>query len=261
MPVTPRNEAPRPAASKPPVNREPASTARVAPPLSPPLSQTLSQTPPEVVEVPAPPPIVPVAPPVAELPPVSSPAPSGAPPPPAAAPARAAASAIESNTRGSKTRWRAIGERSDAGRRRCGRSGRRSTRETRRGLRATGRSRTSLFDGCKIDLNNDTRAEATCKGRARYVPRVGSREPSRSAAVEVQPGQGPRRMADRRRGRTLKSPRSPHLSVVWLDEPQIHQRADIRDGRPRAATCWRKRLRGISRVRDRPAVRARARMM
>jgi hypothetical protein len=33
-----------------------------------------------------------------------------------------------------------------------------------------------LFDDCQIAVNND-RAEATCDGIARYVPRVGSRTP------------------------------------------------------------------------------------
>jgi hypothetical protein len=32
------------------------------------------------------------------------------------------------------------------------------------------------FEGCQIQVNND-RAEATCDGTARYVPRVGSRTP------------------------------------------------------------------------------------
>jgi hypothetical protein len=32
------------------------------------------------------------------------------------------------------------------------------------------------FDGCEINVN-DARAEATCQGTARYVPRVGSRTP------------------------------------------------------------------------------------
>jgi hypothetical protein len=32
------------------------------------------------------------------------------------------------------------------------------------------------FESCQIDVN-DERAEARCKGTARYVPRVGSRTP------------------------------------------------------------------------------------
>jgi hypothetical protein len=32
------------------------------------------------------------------------------------------------------------------------------------------------FDACMIEVSND-RAQATCKGTARYVPRVGSRTP------------------------------------------------------------------------------------
>lgn len=32
------------------------------------------------------------------------------------------------------------------------------------------------FDRCQIEVNNE-RAEARCSGTARYVPRVGSREP------------------------------------------------------------------------------------
>jgi hypothetical protein len=143
--------------------------------VSPPLSQTLSQTPPEVVDVPAPPPIVPAAAPpaLAELPPVPSPAPA-----PSAAPARAAASAIESNTRGIEStlaRYRRAFSTLDAG----AAVKVWPTVNQRNLARAFERLQEQdvSFDGCKIDLNTDTRAEATCKGRARYVPRVGSREP------------------------------------------------------------------------------------
>jgi hypothetical protein len=174
-PVTPRNEPPRAAPS--PVNREPSSTVRVAPPVSPPLSQT---PPIEVVDVPPPPPSVPAAaPPVAaELPPVPSPAPSSASPPPPAAPARAAASAIESNTRGIENtlaRYRRAFSTLDA----SAAVKVWPTVNERNLARAFERLQEQdvSFDGCKIDLNTDTRAEATCKGRARYVPRVGSREP------------------------------------------------------------------------------------
>jgi hypothetical protein len=33
------------------------------------------------------------------------------------------------------------------------------------------------FDACMIEVSNDDRAQATCRGTARYVPRVGSRTP------------------------------------------------------------------------------------
>ena len=161
-----------------PLSQDPGRLVEVPAPSPPPNpSPSVTASPPAATAAPAPPP----APLTAEVSPPAAapPRPAAAPPvaPPAAAPAAAAASAIESSTaaiRNTLARYEEAFTALDAN----------AAREvwptvnTRNLSRAFERleEQEVAFEGCQIKVA-DARAEATCQGTARYVPRIGDRTP------------------------------------------------------------------------------------
>lgn len=175
--------APDPAPSVPPA---PTPSVSTPPPSAPP---TVTASPPATASAPrnaAPPAAVPSpsgasVPPTAALAPTPAPAPARSAATPAAPPAAsppAASAVIENNQTGientlaryqkafsalnasaAREVWPTVNERSLS--------------------RAFDRleQQDVSFDRCQIELTNNDRAEATCNGTARYVPRVGSRTP------------------------------------------------------------------------------------